>query len=133
MHLEKAKNKTQSTTEWACLSCSRLNALTEVILSPFLKKMYFIFWLHCIACGILIPNQGWKLHPLHWKHGVLTAAPPVKPLAVAVKRHLAILTDVHSGLAPEQQLQTLWFTVHTTVVQGRVPQGRLLIQVPTEQ
>ena len=97
------------------------------------KKMYFIFWLHCIACGILIPNQGWKLHPLHWKHGVLTAAPPVKPLAVAVKRHLAILTDVHSGLAPEQQLQTLWFTVHTTVVQGRVPQGRLLIQVPTEQ
>ena len=74
-----------------------------------------------------------KLHPLRWKRGVLTAAPPVKPLTVAVKRRLAMLTDIHSGLAPEQQLQTLWFTVQTTVVQGCVPQGRLLIQVSAEK
>lgn len=43
------------------------------------------------------------------------------------------LTDVHSGLAPEKQLQTLRFPVHTTVVEGCIAQGCLLIQVPTEK
>lgn len=44
-----------------------------------------------------------------------------------------ILTDVHGGLAPEKQLQTLRFTIQTAVVEHRVPLGRLLIQVPTEE
>ena len=74
-----------------------------------------------------------EISPPALKRGVLAPASPVKPLTVAVKRQLPILTDVHGGPAPEQELQTLWLTVHTTVVQGHVPQGRLLIQVPTEK
>lgn len=42
------------------------------------------------------------------------------------------LTDIHGGLAPEKQLQTLRLTVHAAVVQGRISQGCLLVQVPTE-
>ena len=26
--------------------------------------------------GILFPDQGWKLGPLHWEHGVLANGPP---------------------------------------------------------
>ena len=54
-------------------------------------------------------------------------------LTAVIKRRLATLTDIHGGLAPEKQLQTLRFTIQATVVQSRVPQGRLLIQVPTEK
>ena len=37
-----------------------------------------LFWPHCTACGILLPDQESKLHPLHLKHGVFTAGPPGK-------------------------------------------------------
>lgn len=44
-----------------------------------------------------------------------------------------MLTHVHGGLAPQQQLQALGLVEHAAVVQGRVPLGRLLVQVPTEK
>lgn len=46
---------------------------------------------------------------------------------------MRVLTHVHSGLAPEQQLQALGLVEHAAVVQGRVPLGCLLVQVPTEK
>lgn len=46
---------------------------------------------------------------------------------------MAALTNVHGGLAPKQQLQTLGLAVHAAIVQHRIPHGRLLIQVPTER
>ena len=36
----------------------------------------FFFWPPCIACGILVPNQGSNLYPLQWKCGVLTTGLP---------------------------------------------------------
>ena len=42
----------------------------------------FIFWLHCSACGILVP---WPGCPLQWKHGVLTTGPVGKPSVVLLK------------------------------------------------
>ena len=32
------------------------------------------------ARGILVPDQGLNLHPLHWEHRVLTTGPPGKSL-----------------------------------------------------
>ena len=44
-----------------------------------LRHIYFLTFGLCYeACGILVPDQGWNLHPLHWKHGVLTTRPPGK-------------------------------------------------------
>ena len=40
---------------------------------------FFLTILLCYeACGILVPDQGWNLHPLYWKHGVLTTGLPGK-------------------------------------------------------
>ena len=36
----------------------------------------FCFWLHCRACGIIVPNQGLNLNPCQWKHRVLTTGTP---------------------------------------------------------
>ena len=54
-----------------------------VQVSPVCSKgistyMFLTFWLCYEACGILVPDQGWNLHPLHWTHGVLTTGPPGK-------------------------------------------------------
>ena len=37
-----------------------------------LRKIYtfFIFWLCCAACGILVLRQGLNACPLHWERGV---------------------------------------------------------------
>lgn len=133
MHLEKAKNKTKCTTEWACLKFQQTEcSYSGFSFSSFKKNVfYFLAVLH--STWDLISQPRMEISPPALKRGVLAPASPVKPLTVAVKRQLPILTDVHGGLAPEQQLQTLWLTVHTTVVQGRVSQGRLLIQIPTEK
>ena len=38
---------------------------------------------HAAQCvGSRFPHQGLNLHPLQWKHGVLTAGPPGKSLRV---------------------------------------------------
>ena len=47
----------------------------------FLKKIFINFFFlatPCIACGILVPNQGLNLCSLQWKHGVLTIGLPWK-------------------------------------------------------
>ena len=36
-----------------------------------------MFWLHCVTCGILIPQPGIKSTPYDWK-SVLTTGPPGK-------------------------------------------------------
>ena len=42
-------------------------------------KLFFIYWLHCTAYGILVPGQGSNLCLLHWKHRVLTTGPSGSP------------------------------------------------------
>ena len=32
-----------------------------------------------MAYGVLFPNQGLNMHPLHWKHEVLATGRPRKP------------------------------------------------------
>ena len=49
----------------------------------------FFFQPHCAACGILVPDQGSKPYPLHWKCGVLTPGLPGKsPKHSFYQRHL---------------------------------------------
>ena len=57
---------------WYCSSIPSLLQRNFKIFS------FLTFWLCYEACGILVPDQGWNLHPLHWKHGVLTTGPPGK-------------------------------------------------------
>ena len=38
----------------------------------------FFFWPGCMACGILVPDQGSNPRPLLWKHRILTTGPPGK-------------------------------------------------------
>lgn len=54
-------------------------------------------------------------------------------LTLVIKTLGPTLTDTHGGLAPKKQLQALGFTVHTAVMESRVAQGRLLIQVPAKK
>ena len=39
-----------------------------------------VFWPSCMACGILVSDQGSNQHPLQWKCGVLTTGLPGKSL-----------------------------------------------------
>ena len=40
-----------------------------------IKKKFFLAVQHV---GSQVPHQGWNPHPLHWKRGILTTAPPEK-------------------------------------------------------
>ena len=42
------------------------------------QHIFLTTWLCYETCMILVPDQGWNLHPLHWKHAVLTTGPPRK-------------------------------------------------------
>ena len=57
----------------------------------------------------------------------------MRSLGALGRLRTATLTNVHGGLAPEQQLQTLRLAVHAAIVQDRIPHRCLLIQVPTER
>ena len=39
-------------------------------------SFFLIFWLHHVACEILLPNQGLNLCPLHWNLRALTTGLP---------------------------------------------------------
>ena len=41
-----------------------------------LLAFFFFFLLPCVACEILVPDQGWNPFPGPWTHGVLTTGPP---------------------------------------------------------
>ena len=42
------------------------------------NTVFFFFWLHLPACGILVPRPGIEPTPSELKHGVLTTGPPGK-------------------------------------------------------
>ena len=42
---------------------------------PSFFFFFFTFWLHLVACGILVPRPGFE--PLHWELRVPTIRPPV--------------------------------------------------------
>ena len=42
----------------------------------YLLKIYYFFWPHHAAFGILVPRQGMEPGPQQWKHQVLTTGPP---------------------------------------------------------
>ena len=43
-----------------------------------------IFWPHCVACGILLPNLKWNPCPWNWKLGALTTGQPGKSLNLLI-------------------------------------------------
>ena len=51
-----------------------LNILFYIVSSLF--KVYFIFWPHHTACGILVPQTGIEPRPWQWKQKALTMGPP---------------------------------------------------------
>ena len=51
------------------------------IFSPISQSTTHFFWLfspHRVVCGDLVPQPRSNPHPLHWKHGILTAGPSRK-------------------------------------------------------
>ena len=53
----------------------------------FCFNIYLFIWLCQVlvaACGILFPDQGLNLGPLHWEHGVLATGPPRKPTFIVL-------------------------------------------------
>ena len=59
------------------------NALLIFFKYPEINFLLLLLLLH-VACGILIPNQGLNLCPLHWKHRVLTNGLPGKSLSFLI-------------------------------------------------
>ena len=47
----------------------------EIFEAHVINTQFFFFWLCCMACGILVPNQRWNPRSLHWKLRVLTTGP----------------------------------------------------------
>ena len=74
---------TYSVSNWRFISLSPLH-LCHPPPTPFLLATSVLLcqpqcspFLGHVAHRILVPDQGWKLCPLQWKHGVLTAGPQV--------------------------------------------------------
>ena len=59
------------------MSFKNIFYLAALRLSCITKDLYLV-----APCGIQFPDQGSNLGPLHWEHGVLVTAPPVKSLLV---------------------------------------------------
>lgn len=57
---------------------------------------FFFFWLQSVPCEITVPCQGWNLHPLHWKLGVLTTGPLGKSYNTALIT-IAIMPYIRSS------------------------------------
>ena len=54
------------------------NSIGFFFFSSFSLFFCFLFWLHYLACRILVPQPGIEL--LHWEHRVLTTGPLQKSL-----------------------------------------------------
>ena len=50
------------------------------------------FWLHRIACGILVPDWGWNLHSWQWKHWIPSTGLPGNSLKVLSVIFLSLAT-----------------------------------------
>ena len=57
------------------------------------------FWLHHVACGILVPWPGWNPCPLHWECGVSTTGPPRKSLPFCICNSLPWLRETRLPLS----------------------------------
>ena len=58
-------------------SSSLIYIVTQApFLSFFSFLLFFFFWPHRMACGILVPQPGNEPWPWQWKHQVLTTGPP---------------------------------------------------------
>ena len=55
---------------------TRLGSLCYIATSHHCPDLFFEFWLHRAACGILVPQQGIKPRRLHWKHSISTPGSP---------------------------------------------------------
>lgn len=56
-----------------CLSYSLLLIMSCHLKSPFcLPFKNYLFWLHLMACGILVPQLGTERRPCQWKPGIIT-------------------------------------------------------------
>ena len=75
---------------WLCLACSCFTLIRpcrHMAFSPCRSPLgflffFFLFWMHLLTCGILVP---WPGTPLHWKPGVFTTGLPGKALSSASK------------------------------------------------
>ena len=69
------KEPSRSSISWILASPSAHRARGKHFCSLFVLLFIFIFWLYCMACGILVLHQESNPCPLHWKHRVLTTRP----------------------------------------------------------
>ena len=68
-----------SHTSWGCANACEEPTTGTGTLCTLLN--IFIFWLHCDACGVLVPRPGItspRPHHWQWKHGILTTGLPGK-------------------------------------------------------
>ena len=65
--------------------------------------------MHCKTCGSYFPNQGSNLHPLHWKHGLLTTGLPGKSQESDFKSITILSPTGHSHpLHPDPRTPGTW-------------------------
>lgn len=102
--------------DWARLVIQIIIAFIHLLLSKIPLIFYVDMWIELsrLSLGKQIFTLG-SFQSLCYVQGSLSS----------------LVNDIHGGLAPEKQLQTLRLTVHAAVVQGRISQGCLLVQVPT--
>lgn len=50
-----------------------------IVYFPY-RVFFFFFWLHCVTGRILVPQPGFELVLLQWKHRVITIGLPGKSL-----------------------------------------------------
>ena len=99
-----------------------------------------IFWLYCAACGILFPDQGLNLCPLHWKQGALATGLATGPSPKG-RYFCKILSNCCSALMQNREAWHLWgsplkggramdLTTWYLLVHSRLPECAVVCKLP---
>ena len=78
-----------------------------------LSLIFFLYWPHCGACGILVSRPGIGPTPSHWKLRVLNTGPPGK------SPHFCVLdSSTQLGILLGIQKTSVWFEVEVKGLPG---------------
>ena len=79
--------------------CPPLSMLSFILI-------FFFFWLHPVACEILVPNQGLNPCPLHWEYGPAGKSPCYLFYSISSDRKLSHLSHDMVNWILEPQIWT---------------------------
>ena len=103
-----------SSHPWHSLAYTQITPIFASDLIWLFKKLfYYSYFIQCLVMwhiGSWFPDQGSNLHPVHWKHGVLTTRPSGNPPHLAFCINFLWLPKYHKlgGLQQKCIVSQFW-------------------------